>query len=110
VNRFTKAMVFLPLAFLCLASTAETYKCTKSGQTVYSDIPCASGASRVDASADNVSKEQRKQAETVHLDNRKQLSEIEYQTAQDRVAQERAAQERAIQDRYSSRRSAPNSR
>lgn len=67
-----------------VVAMAETYRCTKGGQTVISDVPCAPGAGRVDAQSDAVSREQRRQAELVDTKNRRQLSEIEYRNARER--------------------------
>lgn len=79
-----RAIVLVPLACACFGAAAETYKCAKGGQTVYSDQPCASTATRVDEAADQVSRAQRRQAEAVNQSNRRQLSELEYQAARDR--------------------------
>ncbi len=67
-----------------VVAAAETYRCTKGGQTVISDAPCAPGAGRVDDRSDAVSREQRRQAELVDMKNRRQLSEIESHNARER--------------------------
>jgi len=67
-----------------VVAAAETYRCTKGGQTVISDAPCAPGAGRVDDRSDAVSREQRRQAELVDIKNRRQLSEIESHNARER--------------------------
>lgn len=35
-------------AFLVAPAQAQVYKCTENGKTVFSDVPCATGAKRVD--------------------------------------------------------------
>lgn len=75
------------LVLVCCISqnvAADTYKCSKGGQTVFSDVPCAPGANRVDAHTDTVSREQGRQAEIVNERNRGQLSELEYRAARER--------------------------
>ncbi len=52
----------------------------------FSDTPCAAGANRVDEGADKVSREQRRQAESINQGNRGQLAELEYRAARDRNA------------------------
>jgi hypothetical protein len=93
-----------------MIANAETYKCTKGGQTIYSDTSCSAGASKVDAFSDKLSNDQRLQAEFVQQNNRKTLSEIEYQEARDRETRNRAAYNRALQERYSNNRSTAGSR
>lgn len=46
-------------------------------------MPCVAGASRVDQSTDKVSRDQRRQAESVNQSNRGQLAELEYRAARD---------------------------
>lgn len=79
-----RMVVLLSLQCLCLPALADTYRCVKGGQAVFSDTPCAAGVSRVDQGTDNVSRDQRRQAEFVNLRNRSQLSELEYRAARDR--------------------------
>lgn len=64
---------------LLAASTAfaDTYKCKRDGQTYYSDSPCSTSSTKVDATTDRVDREQQRQAEGVHLRNRVQLTDIE---------------------------------
>lgn len=69
---------------ICIMAHAETFRCQKNGQTVFSDLPCAAGAARVDVGTDRVSRTQRMQAEVVDQRNRRQLSELEYNAAQAR--------------------------
>ncbi|MBI2276695.1 MAG: DUF4124 domain-containing protein [Dechloromonas sp.] len=76
--------VILPLCCFCLAASADTYRCVKGGQVHFSDTPCAAGASRVDGNADRVSREERRQAESINYGNRGQLAELEYRAARDR--------------------------
>lgn len=84
MKKLIKVMVLVPLACICLDAAAETFKCVKEGKTVYSDLPCASTAARVDDMSDKVSRVQRRQADDVNRQNRQQLSELEYQAARDR--------------------------
>lgn len=63
---------------------AETYKCTQNGKTVISDVPCAHNASRVDLQHDKVDRNQQRQAESMHVKNSSQLSELEWKARQDR--------------------------
>lgn len=84
VRRVIQILVLLSLCYFSRSVVAETYKCSKGGQAVFSDVPCASGASRVDAHSDVVSREQRRQAEIIHERNRGQLSELEYRAARER--------------------------
>ena len=77
-------LILVPVYCVSLDAVADTYKCSKGGQTVFSDVPCAPGASRVDAHTDNVSREQRRQAEILNENNRGQLSEPEYRAARER--------------------------
>lgn len=81
---FIRVLLPLAVAYGVQDALAETYKCVRGGQTVYSDISCASGAARVDDQADKVSRERQRQAEAVNSANRRQLSELEYQAARDR--------------------------
>lgn len=74
----------LALLSLSLSAQAETYKCSQGGKTVISDIPCMAGARRVDQSADQIERSQKRQAELVHQRNKSQLSELEYRAARDR--------------------------
>jgi hypothetical protein len=83
MNRFVR-LSLLSLFGLCLNVQAETYKCTQSGKTVFSDSPCMAGASRVDQGTDQVGRSQKRQAELVDQKNRTQLSELEYRAARDR--------------------------
>lgn len=78
--------VLLSLCCFCLGASADTYRCVKGGQVHFSDTPCAAGANRVDQNTDSVSREQRRQAESVNRDNRGQLAELEYRAARDRNA------------------------
>lgn len=66
------------------SATAQTYKCVQGGKAVFSDIPCASGANRVDQHTDGVSRDQRRQAELVNQKNNTQLYELESNAAQGR--------------------------
>lgn len=77
-------LALLALLSLGLSAQAETYKCSQGGKTVISDTPCMAGASRVDQSADQIGRSQKRQAELVHQKNQSQLSELEYQAARDR--------------------------
>jgi len=81
-------MKILPrLALLALCSLpvqAETYKCLRGGQSVFSDTPCQAGASRVDQKTDRIEGSRQRQAELVHQKNQRQLSELEYQASRDR--------------------------
>ena len=81
-------MKILPsLALLALCSLpvqAETYKCVRGGQSVFSDTPCQAGASRVDQKTDRIEGSRQRQAELVHQKNQRQLSELEYQASRDR--------------------------
>ncbi len=63
---------------------AETYKCTQNGKTVISDVPCAHNASRVDQQHDKVERSQQRQAESIHVRNSSQLSELEWKARSDR--------------------------
>lgn len=63
---------------------AETYKCIQNGKTVIADSPCAHNADRVDQQADRVNRSQQRQAESVHMKNQAQLSELEWKARQDR--------------------------
>lgn len=74
----------LLLALVCFNAAADTFKCVRDGKTVYSDVPCAANAARVDARSDSISRSQRMQAEGVYRNNRSQLSELEYQNAYNR--------------------------
>lgn len=76
--------VFLLLAIAVTVLQAETYRCQKGGQTVFSDVPCAAGANRVDVGADQVGRNQKQQAELVRERDRRQLSELEYRAARER--------------------------
>jgi len=67
-----------------LSASAQTYKCLQGGKPVFSDIPCAGDASRVDEHSDGVSRDQRRQAEIVNQKNSSQLSELEYNAARNR--------------------------
>jgi hypothetical protein len=80
-----KAVVLIVLAWGHFAVGADTYKCTQGGKTVFSDIPCAAGANKVDQSSDKVSRESRYQAEYINQKNSRQLSELEYQAARDKA-------------------------
>ena len=72
-------------AFLLAGNAAAaTYKCTQTGKTVISDLPCAADANRVDHQADRVNRSQLRQAEVQHMRNRSQLSELEYKAERDR--------------------------
>lgn len=73
------------------AANAETYKCSQNGKTVYSDLPCATNAARVDYSADRVTADQRRQAEIVHLKN--QVSALQSDLEESRT--KRIAQEQS---------------
>lgn len=75
------------LLFLNVSITnAETFKCVQNGKSIISDSPCMLGAARVDQIGDNVTQEQRRQAEVVNYRNRRQLAELEYKAAQDRAS------------------------
>lgn len=83
MNRLLVPLALFALLGLGLPVQAETYKCSQGGKTVISDIPCMAGASRVDQSADQIGRSQKRQAELVHQKNQSQLSELEYRTARD---------------------------
>lgn len=74
----------LILASLAVAQ-AETYKCTVNGKTVISDAPCSHNASRVDQQHDKVERSQQRQAESIHVKNSAQLSELEWKARHDRT-------------------------
>jgi hypothetical protein len=80
----SKWVLFVPLVFASLDVAADTYKCVVAGKSVYSDIPCAGGSARVDASTDKVSRGQRYEADVVNQSNRRQLSELQYRASVDR--------------------------
>lgn len=107
---FANFMLSLSLISFGVIANADTYKCTKGGQTVYSDTPCAASASKVDAFSDKLSNDQRTQAAKVHQGNKNMLSEIEYQEARDSEARDRAAYNRAMQERYLNNRTTSASR
>ena len=77
---------FLVLAASLLAgnAAAATYKCTQGGKTVITDVLCAANADRVDQASDKVNRSQQRQAETVDMRNRSQLSELEWKARQER--------------------------
>lgn len=80
-----KWLLAAALMFSCMTGVhAETYKCTVSGKTVISDVPCAHNASRVDQQHDKVDRSQQRQAEATHIRNSSQLNELESQTRQSR--------------------------
>ncbi len=64
--------------------SAGTYKCIQNGKTVITDVPCAANADRVDQASDKVNRRQQRQAETVDMRNRYQLSEPEWKARQER--------------------------
>lgn len=70
--------------FSCIVH-AETYRCSKNGQTVFSDLPCAAGVAPIDNNSDRTTREQRQQAEIVRSRNNRQLSELEYRAAEARA-------------------------
>lgn len=84
MNLSTRLVPLLLLIHLSSNACADTYRCSQAGKTVISDVPCASGASKVDQSTDKVSRSEILQAEFVNQRNRSQLSELEYKAAQDR--------------------------
>jgi hypothetical protein len=84
MKRIIGVLVLVSVSCISLNVGADTYKCSKGGQTVFSDVPCAPGANRVDANTDAVSREQGRQAEIVNERNRGQLSELEYRAARER--------------------------
>ena len=81
-----RSTAFLVLAASLLAgnAAAATYKCTQGGKTVITDVPCAANADRVDQASDKVNRSQQRQAETVDMRNRSQLSELEWKARQER--------------------------
>lgn len=79
-----RSLLFALLVSAAFSTSAETYKCVQAGKTIFSDTPCASGASRVDQNSDGVSKDQRRQAELVNQKNNTQLYELESRAAQGR--------------------------
>lgn len=85
--QFPTHLLLLIASLVCTIGPAhsETFKCTINGKSVISDTPCMAGASRVDQNSDQVSAEQRRQAEQVHRSNRTQLREMEYAAARDRA-------------------------
>lgn len=83
MNRFIRVLLLSMISF-SLNVQAETYKCTQGGKTVFSDLPCMAGASRVDHGTDQINRSQKRQAELVDQKNRTQLSELEYRAARDR--------------------------
>lgn len=85
MNRFVYFSLMSVLG-LGLNVQAETYKCSQGGKTVFSDMPCMVGASRVDQQTDQIERSQKRQAELVHQKNRTQLSELEYRAARDNNA------------------------
>ena len=84
VNPLLKLASLALLCQLAADAGADTYRCSQGGKTVISDIPCASGARKVDQAADQISRSQSLEAEVVHQHNRVQLTELEYQAARDR--------------------------
>jgi ribosomal protein L29 len=84
VNILTRLASLLMLIPVSVGAVADTYRCSISGKTVISDTPCASKASKVDQSSDQVSRSQKLQAELVNQRNQSQLSELEYKAARDR--------------------------
>jgi len=84
VNLAIRLVSLLILVHTSAEVVADTYRCSVAGKTVISDIPCASGASKVDQSSDHVSRSQKLQAELVDRRNNTQLTELEYKAARDR--------------------------
>lgn len=79
-----KTLIGLAMALAwSIHGQAETYKCTQNGKTVIADSPCAHNADRVDQQADKVNRSQQRQAESVHVKNQAQLSELEWKARQD---------------------------
>lgn len=83
-----KAGVGLLVSVLLMAGSmpaaAETYKCMQNGKAFISDSPCAPNAPRVDQQHDKVDRSQQRQAESMHVRNSAQLSELEWKARQDR--------------------------
>ena len=81
-----RSTCFLVLAASLLAgnAAAATYKCTQGGKTVITDVPCAANADRVDQASGKVNRSQQRQAATVDMRNRSQLSELEWKARQER--------------------------
>lgn len=80
-----KSLIGLAIALVWSIHThAETYMCTQNGKTVIADSPCAHNADRVDQQADKVNRSQQRQAESIHMKNQVQLSELEWKARQDR--------------------------
>ena len=81
-----RSTAFLVLAASLLAgnAAAATYKCTQGGKTIITDVPCAANTDRVDQASDKVNRSQQRQAETVDMRNRSQLSELEWKARQER--------------------------
>ena len=78
--------VFAFFAVSSISATGETYKCVIKGQSVISDTPCQAKAQRVDTSSDQITRDERRQAELVNARNQTQLSELEYRAAQERYS------------------------
>lgn len=80
-----KSLIGLAVALVWSIQThAETYKCIQNGKTVIADAPCAHNADRVDQQTDKVNRSQQRQAESIHMKNQAQLSELEWKARQDR--------------------------
>ena len=71
------SVVFIGFSLLASLASAQAYKCVSNGRTMYSDLPCASSAARVDSSSDAVS--QRNEIERLRrsLNDKQQLQQIE---------------------------------
>lgn len=91
-----KQMLGLACSILLLvvssSANAGTYRCVQGGKTIYSDVPCAHDASRVDAGADSVDRRQRREAENVNYRTQNQLRELQYEQERAKYSAPRAAQ------------------
>lgn len=80
------------IALLLIADTlhAETYRCTVNGQSIYSDVPCATNAQRADALQDRPTEQQQRDRVQQTLKERQQRNRIEARENQEYAARDRA--------------------
>lgn len=98
------------LGFVALVgpATAATYKCIQGGKSFYSDTPCAHDAKIADASSDQVTAAQRRQAHNVNYLNQSQLQEIARDEANARY--QRQLQQRSVESSVQVNSETPRSR
>ncbi|MFZ2269065.1 MAG: hypothetical protein WAV95_15930 [Azonexus sp.] len=98
-----KRLLILLLTSLVVTAPAHAqYKCTISGKTVYSDVPCAANAKPVGALEDQVSRQQQLERQAVIRSERGQLGGIEAEGAAEKRDRGRVADALASRDRAES--------